>query len=123
MSQINSLLNAIEDRNTALKKENEELKKTIADLNFKINVFSEKEKIHESTIKELKDYHNEYEALLAQVKLKEEQLNNKFLEKEAEIVQNYNQLNQDKQKEINDYKMRLADSENEISLVRMFFKF
>ncbi len=91
-----------------LNRENEEIKEEIDNLNFKLKLSQEKEKLHESNLKNLKEVQLEYEHKLLENKKEyktkeenlrkkyeifEENLNKKIKEQEAENLEKFQKLN------------------------------
>jgi len=134
---IKNVLNDLEQRNISYKEQNEQLKEECEQLQFKLSISLEKDKIHESNLKNWKELQNDYEAKNAELKKEyknkeevlkrkyeklEESLNNKVTDNDEEyqekIIKLESIIKDDKkelkrlERECDDLKDRINQSEN-----------
>jgi chromosome segregation ATPase len=102
---IKNVLQDLEEKNSHYKEDNEKLRDEIDQLNFMLSLLQEKEKVHETNYKNLKDLQNEYdtrtEDLKRDYRLKEENLKKKYDRLEESVNSKLREQEEEHQEKIN----------------------
>ena len=111
----------IENENTRLKEDSDEYKQKYDDIDFKLKMLKEKEKIHESSVSNLKDVQRNYENSLVELKkdykTKEDNLWTKYDNLEEDNCKKLKEMDTEYIEKIDHLNYQLKESEKQIEKV------